>query len=820
MALKCPECLSEVSENTNFCSHCGAVIKIPSFFKLSRGQTISGRYEIIEELGSGGMGIVYRVYDKKTDEELTLKLIRPEIASDKKTIERFRNELKLARKIAHRNVGKMYDINEEKGMYYLTMEYIPGQNLEGLIKQTGRLTIGRAISITKQICLGLGEAHRLGVIHRDLKPSNIMIDKNGNAQIMDFGVARSIEAKGITAEGSIVGTPAYISPELVEGKKVDKRSDVYSLGVLLFEMTTGKTPFQGETPLRIAVKHKTELPPNPKSLNNQISENLNNLILKCLEKDRKKRVQSTEEFLSELNLVEKDITTDERDKPEEKRQQRDRDKKKIKKIFVYTTPILFALFFLVVALSIIKRPDETLDSVAVLPFSIIGEQTDLESLSDGLTESISNHLAQLPSLALVIARSSVFKYKGQDIDPQTVGAELGVDTLVIGRMGRRGDEISIYVELVNVEDNRLLWGHQYAQNISEIFSVQKDIEKSIIDNLRLKLTGEELQLLARSETENPDAFEAYSKGNHFWSLRTGDNLQKAIKFFKQAIEIDPNYALAYAGLANSYILLPEYAATSPQEAFPQAEQASRKAIELDNNLAEAHVALAQMRRRYLWDWDGAEREYKRAIELNPGSATAHHWYAYDLMCQTRFEESIAEIERAHELDPLSFSINRNRGQIYYRSGQYEKAVQILQDTLEIQPDFIFAHFHIGSILLQQGMYEDAIVEFEIELENAVNLEAYVLPWIGIALLKLGQENRAQEIFKELMEISRRQYVSQTVIAIKHFSLGDIDLGFEWLDRAFQAYDVRLSWLNIEPVFDDVRLDPRFQAILQKVGLSR
>lgn len=818
--MKCPECQSEISENTNFCGHCGAVIKIPSSFKLSRGQTISGRYEIIEELGSGGMGIVYRVYDKKTDEELTLKLIRPEIASDKKTIERFRNELKLARKIAHRNVGKMYDINEEKGMSYLTMEYIPGQNLEGLIKQTGRLTIGRAISITKQICSGLGEAHRLGVIHRDLKPSNIMIDKNGNAQIMDFGVARSVEAKGITAEGSIVGTPAYMSPELVEGIEADKRSDVYSLGVMLFEMTTGTTPFHGESSLRIAIKHKSESPPNPKSLNNQIFENLNNLILKCLEKDREKRIQSTEEFLSELNRAEKDISTDERDKPEEQQVRKDRDKKSTKKIIVYTTLILLAVFSLVVALSKIKRPAETLDSVAVLPFRIAGEQADLESLSDGLTESISNHLAQLPSMTKVIARSSVFRYKGQDIDPQTVGVELGVDALVVGRMGRRGDEISIYVELVNVEDNRLLWGHQYAQNISEIFSVQKDIEKSIIDNLRLKLTGAELQLLARSETENPDAFEAYSKGNHFWNLRTGDNLHKAIEFFKQAVEIDPNYALAYAGLANAYILLPEYAAISPQEAFPQAEQAARKAIELDNNLAEAHVALAQMRRRFLWDWDGAEREYNLALEFNPGSATAHHWYAYDLMCRSRFEESIAEIERAHELDPLSFSINRNRGQIYYRAGQYEKAVQILQETLELQPDFIFAHFHLGSILLQQGMYEDAITEFEIELENAVNLEAYVLPWIGIAHLKLGQDDRAQEIFDELMEISRQQYVSQTVIAIKHFSLGEDDLGFEWLERAFQTYDVRLSWLNIEPAFDDVRLDPRFQAILRKVGLAR
>ena len=346
MSLKCPECQSEILENTNFCSHCGAVIKIPSSFKLSRGQTISGRYEIIEELGSGGMGIVYRGYDKKTDEELTLKLIRPEIASDKKTIERFRNELKLARKIAHRNVGKMYDINEEKGMSYLTMEYIPGQNLEGLIKQTGRLTIGRAISITKQICLGLGEAHRLGVIHRDLKPSNIMIDKNGNAQIMDFGVARSVEAKGNTAEGSIVGTPAYISPELVEGIKADQRSDVYSLGVLLFEMTTGKTPFQGETPLRIAIKHKTESPPDPKSLNNQISENLNNLILKCLEKDRKKRVQSTEEFLSELNLVEKDITTDERDKQEEKQEKRDGEKKGQKEYLSIPHPFFWLFFFL------------------------------------------------------------------------------------------------------------------------------------------------------------------------------------------------------------------------------------------------------------------------------------------------------------------------------------------------------------------------------------------------------------------------------------------------------------------------------------------
>jgi len=613
----------------------------------------------------------------------------------------------------------MYDLNEEKTTHYISMEYVPGEDLRSMIRMTKQLSVGTAISIVKQICGGLAEAHRLGVVHRDLKPSNIMIDKDGNARIMDFGIARSLKAKGVTAAGVMIGTAEYMSPEQVEGREADQRSDIYSLGVIFYEMVTGRIPFEGETFLSIALKHKTEQPRDPKELNTQLPENLTNVILKCMEKDREKRYQTAEGLLSELNKIEKGITTAERVLPKRKLESEKVGRMKWKRVLLYGSGAVILILLIIAGISFFTERLGPIDSIAVLPFENVGADSETEYLGDGITESIINRLTQLPSLKKVIARSSVFRYKDREIDPQVVGQELGVDAVLVGRMSRRGDELSISVELVKVEDKTRLWGERYyTREISEIFTIQEEISNSISDNLRLRITGEELERMTRRYTENTEAFVASSKGRYFWNKRTEEDLKRAIGYFEQALQLDPNYALAYVGLANSYLLLPEYGVYRSKEAYPKVKEAAMKALEIDDMLAEAYVTLAQIKRRYDYDWAAAERTYKRAIELDPNYATAHHWYGYDLMCVERYDEAIQEIKRAHELDPLSLVINRNLGQVLYRAGRYDEALEALNKTLEMDPTFSATHLYLGSIYLQKSRYEDALAEFQKEKEYA------------------------------------------------------------------------------------------------------
>jgi len=459
-----------------------------------------------------------------------------------------------------------------------------------------------------------------------------------------------------------------------------------------------------------------------------------------------------------------------------------------------------------------------IDSIAVLPFENVDADSETEYLGDGITESIINRLTQLPSLKKVIARSSVFRYKDREIDPQVVGQELGVDAVLVGRMSRRGDELSISVELVKVEDKTRLWGERYyTREISEIFTIQEEISNSISDNLRLRLTGEELERMTRRYTENTEAFVASSKGRYFWNKRTEEDLKRAIGYFEQALQLDPNYALAYVGLANSYLLLPEYGVYRSKEAYPKVKEAAMKALEIDDMLAEAYVTLAQIKRRYDYDWAAAERTYKRAIELDPNYATAHHWYGYDLMCVERYDEAIQEIKRAHELDPLSLVINRNLGQVLYRAGRYDEALEALNKTLEMDPTFSATHLYLGSIYLQKSRYEDALAEFQKEKEYARGWGTRAEAWIGVAYMKLGQREKTQEILDELIKRSKQTYVRETLIAMLHFVLEEDDQGFQWLEKGYEEYDSFLRLIRTDLIFDRVRTDPRFREIVRKMG---
>ncbi len=829
--MKCSRCGEENPEPAESCAQCSAPLVRPAIShadktmtlggipaEFSRLRVFAGRYEIIELLGQGGMGMIFRVYDQKSRDEIAVKILNPEISADEATIDRFRDELKLARRISHKNICRMFDLSEAGGTFYIAMEYVPGESLKSVIRMTGALTPGAAVNIARQVAEGLAEAHRLGVVHRDLKPSNIMVDRNGTAVIMDFGIARTLGPGADAEEGATLGTPEYMSPEQAEGRPADERSDIYGLGIVLFEMLTGTAPFEADTPSGFALKQKSEKPPDPRDINPDVPERLSRLVLRCLEKDREKRPQSASEMVDELDAVEKLLPA--KDKTAAKRRPT-REKTVIirrKTILAYIAGAAVVTALVLGGLAIFSG-GPGIRSIAVLPFENANAEADTEYVADGITENIIGKLTQIARLDKVIARSSVFRYKGKTVDPQAVGRELVVDAIMAGRMSRRGDEITITVELIKVEDNSRLWGEQYRLTLAEIFTVEEQITGSIAENLRLRLSGEQAKRLAKRYTANSEAFIAYSKGSYFWARRTQEDLEKAAGYFRQAIEKDPNYALPYTGLAFTYLLLPEYGRISPVESFPQAKEAVLKSLALDSQLSEAHLCLAQLKWRFDHDWRASESEYKLAIKLDPGNAMAHHWYGYDLMCFGRYPEAIREIRRALELDPRSLVINRNLGQVYFRAGRFEEAREALRKTLEMDPGFSFAHQYLGSILFQEHRYEEALAEFVKEREIAKGWESRVDAWLGAAYVKLGQREKAESLLAGLLERSKTSYVPPTTLAALYFALGKNDEGFAGLERAYEVYDTFLRMIMVEPLLENARSDPRFTDLAKRLNLK-
>jgi len=836
--MKCPKCDTDNPSDSKFCKECatplpssgGSVsetLEAPTE-ELTRGTTFASRYEIIEELGKGGMGNVYRAEDKKIKEEVALKLVKPEIAADKRTIERFSNELKMARKIAHRNVCRMYDIGEEKGTHYITMEYVPGEDLKSSIRRMGPLGAGKTVFIGKQVCEGLAEAHRLGVIHRDLKPQNIMIDKDGNARIMDFGIARAVKGKGITSAGVMVGTPEYMSPEQAEVKEVDQRSDIYSLGVILYEMVTGRVPFEGETPLSIVMKHKSETPADPTEINVQISEDLSSVILKCLEKDKEKRYQSAGEVRSELSRIEEGIPTTERVEPKRK----PATSKEItvtfglKKLFIPALVIIAVIAVAIIIWQLLPQkeaiPTEpSKSSIAVLPFEDLSPEKDQEYFCDSMANSIINALSNIDDLS-VRARGSSFLFKGKQRDLQEIAMKLNVESVLEGSVQKMGSRFRITAQLINAADESVLWSGQYNREQGDVFAIQDEITLAIVDRLRVKLLGEEKTKLVKRYTEDIEAFNLYSKGIFSLNIRTVRDLKRAIQYFEQAIEKDPGYALSYAGLAYSHILVTHYADLSPSEFYQEAlkaKEAALKALEIDSTLAEAHASLGSIKWHVDWDWEGSEREFIRALELNPGDAEAHYGYGYMLMHLERFEDAMREMKLALELDPLSLIINRNLGQLFYRAHQYDRAIETLQKTLEMDPNFTNTHLYIGRTYLQKSMYKEALAEFkkEKEIKKGVDLHSDTMIIVTNALM--GKKDEALKVLDDFREQSKHIYIRPYFFALIYAALGEDDLCFEWLEKASEEHDAFLHDLKMEALFDGIRSDPRFKALLKKTNLE-
>jgi TolB-like protein/Tfp pilus assembly protein PilF/predicted Ser/Thr protein kinase len=827
-----------------------------------------GRYEIRSKIGAGGMGDVYLARDRGINRDVALKVLPTNFSSDRERLQRFKLEAQAAASLNHPYIAHIYEVNEIDNTHFIAMEFVDGQSLRDFI-HSNEADLSKLLRYMQQAAEGLAKAHAAGIVHRDLKPENIMISRDGYAKILDFGLAKLIEPqKSWTSSGSevatvlehlsrsgvILGTVGYMSPEQAQGRtaEIDQRSDIFSFGCILCEAVTGSKPFQGEDTIDSLNKIIREPAPSISLLRPELPLALEKIVRRCLEKDPGERYQSIKDVANDLKELRTDLassgthisapgsqehsiatysgalagapqtvgggTTAPQGHPTRASGAEylaSEVKRNTKTNIIIAGLALIAIAAGVFALRAYLRksnPEVAIDSIAVLPFINQNNDPETEYRSDGLTESIINSLAQLPNLR-VIARSSVFRYKGKEADPLAAGRELGVRAVLTGRILQRGDNLTISTELIDVRENKQLWGEQYSQNVSDLLSMQRAIAGQITSNLRLKLTAPDQSRLAKHYTDSPEAYQAYLKGRFHWNKRTAESLEKSVEYLNQAIEKDPSYALAYAGLADTWFSRGWYRYLVPREAYERARAAATKALEIDDHLAEGHAIMAAIKTTYEWDWPGAEREFKLAIELNPNYATAHQRYSLYLPITGRLDEAIAEARKARELDPLSLPINENVGDILYLARRYAEAIDQLRKTLDLDPNYGVARGTLAKVYEAQGQYDQALQE---RLHNAP-------PETAAQLKTLFSESGIRGVWQhrldQLLERSKTEYVSPADIALFYARLNQKDQAFAWLEKAMEERSILFNYLIADARFDNLRPDPRFGQLVRRVGLQ-
>lgn len=741
------------------------------------GQRIS-HYKILEKLGEGGMGIVYKAEDTKLERTVALKFLSPEVIMAADAKERFFIEARAAAALNHSNIVTVYEIDEYEGQIFMAMEYVEGEDLEQKIA-SGPIAIDEVVKIAIQTAEGLLEAHEKGIVHRDIKSANIMINERGRVKIMDFGLARLKGQTGLTRAGTTIGTLAYMSPEQCRGEIVDHRTDIWSLGVVLYEMVTGQLPFKGDYAHAVIYATMNEAHEPITAPRGEAVEKLRQVVDKALAKNRDHRYAHVNELLADLWSIEKRFKTKIIDVP---------------------------------------SPTEPVPSIAVLPFADMSPEKDQEYFCNGMAEELINALAKIEGLR-VASRTSAFQFKEDGYDINEVGRKLKVETVLEGSVRKAGNKLRITAQLIKAADGYHLWSEKFDRDTGDIFAVQDEISLAIVQHLKVTLFGDEKAKLVKRYTDNEEAYNLYLKGRYFWNRRHAGGMQKALECFQQAMESDPRYVLPYVGIADCFNILGFYGAVPAKTAFSKAKAAAGKALEIDDTLGEAHASLGWISTMYDWDWAAAEKEFKTSFALNPKYATAHEWYALFLAVSGRFDEAISEAEKAQSLDPLSLMINAAVGTIFWLARQDDNALEQFQKALEMDPDFQLALLYSGCAYGSSGRYEEAIAS----LEKAARLPGgmiYSAGALGYVYAVSGQKEKALDLLSQIDVLMEKGYAMLLQKAYIYTGLGEIDRVFEFLEKAYSERESQLTFCRSIPYLDTLHGDPRFDELLKKIGFPQ
>ena len=769
--------------------------------------------------GAGGMGEVYRARDTRLDRVVAIKVLPERMAQDPVALARFVREAKAVAALSHPNILAIYDFGCEQEVHFAAMELLEGENLRSRIERV-RLPWRKVTEIGIAIAEGLSAAHLKGIVHRDVKPENIFLTTDGVVKVLDFGLARmapsaiprgdetaSLREDLETVPGTVMGTVRYMSPEQARGESSDARSDIFSLGCVLYEMAYGVHPFARASHADTLAAILKEPPQQISGMTQSVPPEFEVLVAHCLEKNPEDRFHSARDLAFAL----KSMAGATAQIPVAAAPAKPRMKPRLVWILGALTVLLLAL-----GSYLWFGRSGSIESLAVLPFVNVGGDPNVEYLSDGITEGIINNLAQLPNLG-VASRSSVFRYKDKQGDPQQIAQQLNVGSILTGRLVLRGNTVSISTELVDAKTNRQIWGEQYDRKLDDLLSVQSDITAEISDKLRLRVTGEEKTRLVKRQTQDSESYQLYLRGRYQWNKRTLDGMQQAIDLFQQAIAKDSHYALAYAGLADAYILLADYNVLPAREVMPRARDAAAQALQIDDSLAEAHTSLGWVKLAHDWAWPDAEREFKRALQLNPNYALAHQMYGEYLTVTGKPDEAALEMQRALELEPVSLPMNRAVGSAAYYAGRYDQAIEQARKTLLLDPGFIGAHTLLGRAYQQKQAYAEALAEFQ----NALRLsegDSNELAALAQAYAVAGKPAEARKTLDELKARSAQTYVQPIWIAAILTALGEKDEAFQWLQKGYADRSSWVVYLKVDPLFAKLRSDPRFTDLAQRAGL--
>jgi serine/threonine-protein kinase len=768
------------------------------------------------------MGEVYRAKDPRLGREVAVKVLPSPLASDSDALARFEREARAVAALSHPNILAIHDFGAHEGIAYAVTELLEGQTLrERLV--AGPLSPRKAVEYGVQAARGLAAAHDRGIVHRDLKPENLFVTHDGRVKILDFGLARvsapdssraqTTEARTATVgtePGVVMGTVGYMSPEQVRGQFADHRSDVFSFGTVLYEMLTRERAFQGASAADTMSAVLNQEPQLSRTVHG-IGPGLEQILRRCLEKNPGERFQSAHDLAFALGSLSSSGGAEAVPRPPARRR------------FALWAVAGTVAAFLAVAIFVVSRGAARgpIHSLAVLPFANERADPETEYLSDGITESLINRLSRLPNVR-VISRASVFRYKGKEQDPRAVASELGVRAIVTGRVTQHGDRLSIATELVDSRDNRQLWGERYERKLSDVLTVQQEIAGEISETLKVHLTGEEKTRLAKSATTHPEAYQAYLKGFHHARKVTIADLEKGMDYFRRALALDPNYAPAHAGIAYVHVMWLADWHMPAREAFQRGKAAAVKAIELDPSLPEGHTYLAMARFLHDYDWPGAEEEFRRSIQQSPSDADAHQWFAVFLGSRRRFDEAARESGRALELDPLSIEANFLAGWRFYFSRRYAEATEEIRRTLELDPTYFYGHMFLGMCHEQQGRFAEAAAAFE----RARSLTAAagetppeILADLVRSHVQAGDRAAAEKVRAELEALKERRYVSRHDLALVSLALGDRTASLDWLEKAYEDRNWYMPWIHLDPRFDPIRSEPRFQNLVRRMGLT-